>query len=63
MFRAVFPSIIRILILYIQHQVYIKLKFEKWVKLLLSVHIGCSIGKPSEKCRVLLTYYMEQSPS
>jgi len=39
MFRTVFPSIIRSLRLYIQHQAHVILKFEKWVQLLVSVYI------------------------
>jgi hypothetical protein len=41
-FRTVFPSIIRSSRLYIQQQVYVKLKLQRWVKLLVIVYIGCS---------------------
>ena len=41
MFRTVSPSIIRSLRLYIQHQVYVILKFQKWVQFLVSVYL-CS---------------------
>ena len=41
MFRTVFPSIIRSSRLYIQQQVYVKLKLQGWVKLLENVGIGC----------------------
>jgi hypothetical protein len=42
MFQTVFPSIIRSPRLYIHHQVYVILKFHKWIKLLLSVYIQSS---------------------
>jgi hypothetical protein len=42
MFRMVFPSIIRSSGLYIQQQAYVRLKLQGWVKLLVSVYIGCS---------------------
>ena len=42
MFRTVFPSIIRGSRLYMQQQVYVKLKLQRLVKLLVNVYIGCS---------------------
>ena len=42
-FRTVFPSIIRSSRLYIQQQAFVKLKFQRWVKLLVNVDICCSI--------------------
>jgi len=42
MFQTVSPSIIGSPRLYIQHQVYVILKFQKWVQLLVSVQIAFS---------------------
>jgi hypothetical protein len=42
MFRTVLPSIIRSSRLYIQQQVYVKLKLQRWVELLVNEHIGCN---------------------
>jgi len=39
MFRTVSLSIIKSLVLYTQQQVYVILKFKKWVKLLVYVHV------------------------
>jgi hypothetical protein len=50
MYRAVSPSIISSLRQYIQHQVYVILKFQKWVQLLVSVYI-CAVVKCKIYCR------------
>jgi hypothetical protein len=42
MFRMVFPCIIKSAGLYIQQQVYVKLKLQGWVQVLVNVYIGCS---------------------
>ena len=50
-FRTVFPSIIRSLRLYIQHQVYVILKFQKWVQLLVSSN------RSPTRCNNFSVYY------
>jgi len=56
MFQTVFLSIISSLRLYIQHQVYVILKFQKWVQLLVSV-------QNTSKMRHILAKLLAYHPS